>query len=123
MPTPSSARRRIDEGAITFEKIQKAVAETPAKFYTDLVEDITQAGEEFRRFCVSLSERSGFDAPSSDLVGVLEAYLDVVKDLARDKLVKAPAHLRRRRPLARHSRLPEPRPPPAGERRGDQESR
>jgi type VI secretion system protein ImpA len=84
-------QKRIDEGAITFEKIQKAVAETPAKFYTELVEDIAQSAEEFRRFCVSLSERAGFDVPSSDLVGVLEAYLDVVKDLARDKLQKPPA--------------------------------
>jgi type VI secretion system protein ImpA len=84
-------QKRIDEGAITFETIQKAVAETPAKFYTELVEDIAGADEEFRRFCVSLSERAGFDAPSSDLVGVLEAYLDVVKDLARDKLQKPQA--------------------------------
>jgi type VI secretion system protein ImpA len=84
-------QKRIDEGAITFETIQKAVAETPAKFYNELVEDIAQADEEFRRFCVSLSEQAGFDAPSSDLVGVLETYLDVVKDLARDKLQKPQA--------------------------------
>jgi type VI secretion system protein ImpA len=84
-------QRRIDEGAITFEKIQKAIAETPAKFYTELVDDIGGAAEEFRRFCGSLSEQSGFDPPSSDLLGVLDAYLDVVKDLARDKLLKSEA--------------------------------
>ncbi len=91
-------QKRIDEGAITLEKIQKAVAETPAKFYTDLVDDITQSAEEFRLFCASLSERSGYDPPSSDLLGVLDAYLDVVKDLARDKLLKpqAPAPARSR---------------------------
>ena len=84
-------QKRIDEGALTLEKIQKAVAETPAKFYTDLVEDITQSAEEFRLFCASLSERSGYDPPASDLLGVLDAYLDVVKDLARDKLLKPQA--------------------------------
>jgi type VI secretion system protein ImpA len=85
---PKLRQKRIDEGAITLEMIQKAVAETPAKFYADLVEDITQAGEEFRRFCGALSERSGYDPPSSELLGVLESYLDIVKDLARDKLPK-----------------------------------
>lgn len=85
---PKLRQKRIDEGAITLETIQKAVAATPAKFYADLVEDITQAGEEFRRFCGALSERSGYDPPSSDLLGVLESYLDTVKDLARDKLSK-----------------------------------
>jgi type VI secretion system protein ImpA len=84
-------QKRIDEGAITLEKIQKAVAETPAKFYADLVEDMTQSAEEFRGFCGSLSERSGYDPPSSDLLGVIDSYLDVVKDLARDKLPKAKA--------------------------------
>src|SRR5262249_46813980 len=32
-----SRQKRIDDGAITLETIQKAVAETPAKFYVDLV--------------------------------------------------------------------------------------
>jgi len=83
-------QKRIDEGAITLERIQKAVAETPAKFYAERVEDVGQSEEEFRRFCAALSEKTGYDPPSSDLLGVLESYLDVVKDLARDKLPKAP---------------------------------
>jgi type VI secretion system protein ImpA len=83
--------KRIEEGAITLEMIQKAVTETPAKFYAELVEDIAQASEQFRGFCTALSERSGFDPPSSELLGALESYLDTVKDLARDKLPKAPA--------------------------------
>jgi type VI secretion system protein ImpA len=84
-------QKRIDEGAITLETIQKAVAETPAKFYADLVEDMDQAAEEFRRFCGALGEKSGFDPPSSDLLGVIDSYRDTVKDLARDKLARAPA--------------------------------
>jgi type VI secretion system protein ImpA len=82
-------QKRIDEGAVTLEMIQKAVAETPAKFYASLVEDIDQAAQEFRKFCGALGERSGFDPPSSELLGVIDSYLDTVKDLARDKLTKA----------------------------------
>jgi type VI secretion system protein ImpA len=88
---PKLRQKRIDEGAITLETIQQGVAETPAKFYADLVDDITQGAEEFRRFCAALGEKSGFDPPSSELIGVIESYLDIVKDLARDKIPKAPA--------------------------------
>jgi type VI secretion system protein ImpA len=84
-------QKRIDEGAITLEMIQKAVAETPAKFYADMVEDIASCTEEFRGFCEALNKRSGYDPPSADLNKVLESYLDIIKDLARDKLPKAPS--------------------------------
>src|SRR5262249_52417160 len=77
--------KRIEDGAITLEMIQKAVAETPAKFYAELIDDIAKAGEQFQGFCNALSERSGFDPPSSEVLGALESSLDVVKDLARDK--------------------------------------
>ena len=43
-------QKRIDEGAITLEMIQTAVAETPSQFYADLVQDLNRAGDEFRRF-------------------------------------------------------------------------
>ncbi|MFO0888040.1 MAG: type VI secretion system protein TssA [Isosphaeraceae bacterium] len=84
-------QKRIDEGAVTLDMIQAAVAATPAKFYADLIEDLGQAAEEFRKFCGALGAKSGFDPPSSELLGVLESYLDTVKDLARDKIPKAPA--------------------------------
>lgn len=83
-------QKKIDEGAVTLEMIQKAVSETPSKLYADLVDDLTQGREEFRRFGAALSEKSGYDPSSSELNGVLESCLDVVKDLARDKLPKAP---------------------------------
>jgi type VI secretion system protein ImpA len=50
-----------------------------------------QAAEEFRRFCGALAEKSGLDPPSSDLLGVIDSYRDTIKDLARDKLARAPA--------------------------------
>ena len=90
MTDAKQQKRRIDEGAVTLETIQRAIAETPGRFYVDLIDDMTQSGEEFRRFCTALSERSGFDPPSSELLGVIESYLDTVKDLARDKIPKAP---------------------------------
>jgi type VI secretion system protein ImpA len=90
--TDSKVReKRVSDGAITLEAIRQAVAETPAKFYNDLVEDLNQSRQEFQRFCATLRDKSGYDPPSSELLGVLETYLDVVRDLARDKLAQAPA--------------------------------
>jgi type VI secretion system protein ImpA len=90
MTDPKQQKRRIDEGAVTLDTIQRAIAETPGQFYAALIDDIAQSGEEFRRFCTALSERSGFDPPSSELLGALDSYLGTVKDLARDKIPKAP---------------------------------
>jgi type VI secretion system protein ImpA len=88
---PKLKQKRIEGGAVTLEMLQKAVADTPAKFYNDLVADLNQAAEEFRLFCEALNAKTGYDPPASDLRQVLESYLDAIKDLARDKLQKAPA--------------------------------
>jgi type VI secretion system protein ImpA len=82
-------QKRIDEGAITLEMIQKAVSETSAKFYVNLTEDIKQATDEILRFGTVFNDRSGYDPPSSQLIEVIESYNDIVKDLAREKLPKA----------------------------------
>jgi type VI secretion system protein ImpA len=84
-------QKRIDDGAITLEKIKAAVAETPASFYVDLLDDVNQSQEEFRKCCAVLKEKSGYDPPSSDLLRGLEEYVDIVKDLAKDKLPKPEA--------------------------------
>jgi len=88
---PKVRQKRIDEGAITLEAIQRAVAATPSKFYADLVEDIAQSLTEFDRFCKLLAEKSGYDPPSSDLKTSINAFFDVLKDIAKDKLPKAVA--------------------------------
>jgi type VI secretion system protein ImpA len=79
-------QKRIDEGAITLEMIRSAIAETPPKFYGDLLEDLEQAREQFAHFCAALSAKSGYDPPSSDLKDVIEAYRDVVLLLAKDRI-------------------------------------
>jgi type VI secretion system protein ImpA len=90
--TDSKVRQqRIDKGEVTLGTIQKAVVETPAKFYVEMVEDISQSIAEVTRFGAVLKEKSKYDPPCSQIVGVLEEYLSMIKDLARDKLLKAQA--------------------------------
>lgn len=85
-------QKKIDEGAVSLEKIQLAIAATPPSFYADLVADIAKCREEFTGFCEALREKMNYDPPNSDLLGVLESYLDVVKDVARNRIpAQAPA--------------------------------
>lgn len=88
---PKARQKRIEEGALTLETIQKAVAATPASHFRDLVDDIGQCISEFRRFGSTLNGKSGYDPPSDSLISALDGYLTVVKDLARAKLDAGPA--------------------------------
>jgi len=86
IPDAKVRQARIDKGAITIDIIQKAIAETSAKFYIDLVEDINACLEQFRRFCDTVCEKTKYEPQSDNLRGALESYLEVVTDLARAKL-------------------------------------
>jgi type VI secretion system protein ImpA len=89
----SGARqRKIAEGTPSLELLQKAVSETPGPFFVRLVDDITRASEEFAKLCAAVEERGqGYSIPSSNIRTALESALDVIKDLARDKLQAAQA--------------------------------
>lgn len=89
IPDAKARQKKIDEGAITVEAIQRAVASSPPKFYGDLVEDIAESLAEFDRFCATLAAKSGYDPPSSDLRSAITSFLDVVKDIAKDRIPKA----------------------------------
>lgn len=86
IPDAKARQARIDKGAITIEIIQKAVVETPAAFFIDLVDDINASLDQFRRFCDTIYEKTKYEAQSDNLRGALESYLEVVMDLARAKL-------------------------------------
>jgi type VI secretion system protein ImpA len=87
----ATRKKRIEEGAPTIEKVQAAIAETPTKFYADLIEDIQQAVEQFARFCSSFGAKSGFEPQSGDLTKVIDEYQDAVKLLAGAKIPKPQA--------------------------------
>ena len=84
---PKQRERRIQSGTPTMELLQKAAAETPGSVFNDLVQDIRISGEEFAKLCSLVEEKGqGYSIPSSNLRTALEAAMDVVKDLGRDKL-------------------------------------
>jgi type VI secretion system protein ImpA len=84
--------KKVAEGAMSPEKFLKAIQETPPKFFAALVEDLNQASEEYAKLCSSVEARCNGNAPpSSNIRQALTACLDLVKDVARDKLAQAAA--------------------------------
>ncbi|MBY0398429.1 MAG: type VI secretion system protein TssA, partial [Thermoleophilia bacterium] len=85
---PKVRERRVAEGALTIEAVQQGVAETPVSFLVGLLEDLAEARAAFLGFAEALKEKSGYDPPTSNLVEVLDAFEEAVRDLARDRLPK-----------------------------------
>ncbi len=84
--------KKVAAGATTLERFQQAVAASPPKFFTNLVEDLLQAQQEFTKLGAVLDQRcNGKAPPTSNIRGALAASLDTVKDVARAKLEVAAA--------------------------------
>jgi type VI secretion system protein ImpA len=88
---PKAREQRVVAGTLSLEAFQKAVEESSAPFYRDLVEDLGQCLEEFSRLGAALDARcDGRAPPTSQIRAALESCLDVLKEVARAKLADAP---------------------------------
>lgn len=89
---PKLQQQKIDAGAVTLDKFQKAVAETEPAFYVKLVDDLNGALTELGKLGTALDQRcDGKGPPISSIRTRLTECLDVVKEVAKDKLrVAAP---------------------------------
>jgi type VI secretion system protein ImpA len=84
--------KRLQQGAVSLEMFEKAVAETPASFFANLVADLTECCDEFAKLCAVLDDRCGRQAPPASAIrSALTACLDAVTTMARDKLADAAA--------------------------------
>jgi type VI secretion system protein ImpA len=84
---PKVREKRLAAGAMTLDKFQKALAETPPPFFRTLVEDLTQCQEEFAKLTAILGTKAGEHAPpTTSIRDALTSCLDVIKNVARDKL-------------------------------------
>jgi type VI secretion system protein ImpA len=92
MADPKAQQQKIDAGGITLDKFQKAVAETEPAFYLKLVDDLNGALTELGKLGTTIDQRcDGKGPPISSIRTRLTECLDVVKEVARDKLrVAAP---------------------------------
>jgi type VI secretion system protein ImpA len=91
---PKARQAKIDNGALSHETIQRAVAETRPEFYQTLFEDAALAQEEFGRFNEAVRRKSGldgdtnayqYDPPSGNIQEAVQGFLDIVKELTKSK--------------------------------------
>lgn len=84
---PKVKEKKVAAGAMTVEKVQAAVGETPNAFIKAVYDELTAAIDEFDKLTASLDARCGSAAPPSTAIRTaLTAVLDAFKDVARDKL-------------------------------------
>jgi type VI secretion system protein ImpA len=89
---PKLRERKVAQGAVPLEVFQKAVAASSTQFFGTLIGDLAQCQEEFAKLCAALDACCNGDAPpASNIKTALASCVDVVKDVARDKLGAAAA--------------------------------
>jgi type VI secretion system protein ImpA len=89
---PKILQSKVAQGAVSPEQVQKAVAETPPLFFQSLVDDLTACLTELAKLGEALDQRcGGRGPPTGSIRSALTACLDMVKDVARDKLTATTA--------------------------------
>lgn len=92
MMDEQARQARLADGAVSLQMFEQAVAETPAEFFQCLVDDMTQCKAEFAKLCAVLDEKCGAHAPpSSNIRSALEASIEIVMSVAKDKIAVAPS--------------------------------
>src|SRR5262249_55187402 len=83
---PKVRDQKIAAGAHSLDAFQKAVGESSAPFYSNLVEDLGQCLKEFTQLGAALDARcNGHAPPTSQIRTALESCLDVIKEVAQAK--------------------------------------
>ena len=85
--------RRIEQGAVTLELFSRSVLQTPTDFYSNLLEDLTLAIEEFDSLSKLLDEKCGNDEyghsaapPTSYIRSALEECKATIESVTRGRL-------------------------------------
>lgn len=90
---PDKREQRLAEGWVSLSMFDRAVAETPADFFQNLLEDLTQSQEEFASLEKVLDEKCGKDdggfpltPPTSRIREALEDAKRTIEGFSRDVL-------------------------------------
>jgi type VI secretion system protein ImpA len=86
---PKVRSRRVEQGAITLDMFQQAIAETSVDFLKDLLDDLQQANEAVANFTMLLGARISDKAalpPSSRIREALDDCLRLFRSLTKDIL-------------------------------------
>ena len=97
---PEIRRRRIEQGAVSIEMFEKAVAQTSPQFFQGLLDDLVEASQAFGDFDTFLRQKEtenaaaggqSFLPPTSNIREALDECLRLLRTSAKDKLRKEEA--------------------------------
>lgn len=89
---PDKKEEKLQTLGFSLEVIDANVAESPASYFIDLVDDLDQAASDFRAMNDALRQHCGHNAPpNSQILETLEEILRTVRFLAKDKLASSVA--------------------------------
>ncbi|WP_409425656.1 type VI secretion system protein TssA [Pseudoalteromonas sp. RW-H-Ap-1] len=81
--------KKITQGAVDFEQLEKSAAETSTEFFVSLKNDIEDAIEKFAALSEVMDKVTGEPQPTSNIKQALEVSLAAVEHVAADKLEAA----------------------------------
>ena len=81
--------KKLTQGAVDFELIEKSAAETSTEFFVNLKDDIQNALTQFSTLSDVLDRVTGHSQPTSNIKLALEESLAAVNHIAADKLAQA----------------------------------
>jgi len=91
---PDKRAQRIEQGAVSMQMFDTAVAETSPDFFRNLLDDIEQCSEEFQNLCNVLEEKCGkgedgysLAPPSSNIRNALKSCHEDVRNVCKHLLV------------------------------------
>ena len=83
---PARRAQRVQNGAVSLEAFQKAVAETSTEYFTELLGDVTACAVEFDKLSAALDEKCGDEAPpTSNIRNALTAVREQVEQFLRGR--------------------------------------
>jgi len=89
-------QQRVGEGAVSMDLFQSEVSQTSASFFIQLLEDIKEAEDEFKRLGKVMDEKCGQDEtgyplspPTSRIQEAITETFDLVEILSRDIIARA----------------------------------
>src|SRR5690606_19738971 len=87
---PDKKEEKLQSLGFSLESIDANVAESPAGYFIDLVDDLDQAVKDFRAMNDALRQHCGHSAPpNSQILETLEEILRTVRFLAKDNLASS----------------------------------
>ncbi|WP_184046470.1 type VI secretion system protein TssA [Roseospira visakhapatnamensis] len=80
-------QRRIEDGAVTMDRIEAAAADTPADLIVTTMADLNEAQDAYAAMIAALDDKAGAEAPPGGTIrSVLETVKDTLSYLGRDAM-------------------------------------